>query len=295
MTVRYLHNIPNNAMLNISAQWLENPEFRQTLEGGGHVGKGVLQQLEGAHEGFADLQHQRDSAHARLRQLIDLITRLDILHDRKARSLYYSFDALIEGADDDQEIAQYRELQQALFPKGLRVIRLPFAEQGGAAVALDRAVGPELRAKLEAISVGPRTLLDLFEAWIKAGLELGKAVQQRAELRASLSAEGSVGGEIDLRVGRKTWLQAVRGLLWAIESSEALRGLEEPVVATLEEAVGASRRQRDDGEAPEPDDGEAPAPDEDVAPEPDDEAAPEPDDDAELIDEDPDEGENSDL
>jgi hypothetical protein len=153
----------------------------------------------------------------------------------------------IESADDEKELAQYRALQSLLFPDGLRVVRLPYIEEGGAAVALDQAVGPEQRAHLEAITVGPRTLEDIFVAWMAAGHELGEMVRQRAELKASLGRAGSAVEGIDIRAGRQQWLQAVRGLLWAIEAKPALHSLAEPVEASLNEGIAISLRRREVG------------------------------------------------
>jgi hypothetical protein len=98
------------------------------------------------------------------------------------------------------------------------------------------------------IKVGDQTLDDLFSAWIKAGHELGKVVEQRAKLKASLRRDGSAVGEIDLRAGYNKWIKAVRGLLMVIDMSEDLDALGERVNATLDEAITAKLRARASGE-----------------------------------------------
>lgn len=188
--------------------------------------------------------------------LIDRAAELDAVHDRKARSVYYHLQALIEGADEPELVSEYRALEALLFPIGLRVVSLPYIEEGGAAVALDRAVGPGHRAKLSAIHVGENTLLELFEAWLKAGHELGAAVTDRAELRAELARERVDAGSLDLKAGRGTWIQAIRGLLWALEADEALASLADRVHAALEEASATSLRRRG-VESDEVDEGES--------------------------------------
>jgi hypothetical protein len=236
-----------NMMLNITGRWLEDAAFRDRLIAAGPLGAGILEQLEQSHKPLAKIKHNRNSAHARIRDLIDQITQVDLMHDRKARSLHQHLNGLIEAADDDGEIAQYRGLQSLLFADGLRVVRLPYIEEGGAAVALDQAVGPEQRAQLAAIKVGPRTLEDIFVAWMSAGHKLGELVRQRAELKASLGREGSAIEGIDIRAGRQQWLQAVRGLLWAIEVKPTLHTLAEPVEASLNEGIAISLRRRELG------------------------------------------------
>lgn len=248
-----------NMMLNITGRWLADATFRDRLTAAGPLGAGILEQIEQAHKPLAKIKHNRSAAHARVRDFIDQITQLDLLHDRKARSLYHHINGLIEAADGESEIAQYRALQSLLFADGLRVVRLPYIEEGGAAVALDQAVGPEQRAKLAAITVGPRTLEDIFVAWMAAGHKLGELVRQRAELKASLGREGSAVEGIDIRAGRQQWLQAVRGLLWAIEAKPVLNSLAEPVEASLSEGIAISLRRREVGSDVEIEDEEDPA------------------------------------
>jgi hypothetical protein len=257
-----------NMMLNISERWLESDDFRDQLKSAGPLGLGILAELEKAHTPLAELQHKRSIAHAQLRTLIEQSGTLDATHDRHARSLYYHIRGLIEGATTHAEQAEHEALEALFFPDGLRVVRLPYIEEGGAAVALDHAVGPKQRAKLGEIEVGKRTLLDIFEAWMAAGHQLGEIVRQRAELRASLGQDGSTGEAIDLRAGRKQWLQAVRGLLWAIEVNEELGPLAEPVRASLAEAIAISQRRREGGgevDAAEGDDAELDEPELDAA------------------------------
>lgn len=234
-------------MLNISARWLESEAFIAQLLAAGPIGQGIHDELEGRHESLAKLSHERNVAHERVRALIDLCTRLDGTHDCKGRGLYNLLGGLIDASDDEDEVARYRELQALLFPQGLRVLRLPYIEEGGAAVELDRAVGPEIRKQLGAVTVGSQTLEQVFEAWMQAGHELGEAVRQRAELQASLRRQGSVAETIDLRAGRRDWQQAVRGLLWAIDARPELHALREPVMAALEAGVETALRRRSAG------------------------------------------------
>jgi hypothetical protein len=80
-------------------------------------------------------------------------TTLDLVHDRKARSIHHHLQGLIEGTDSPELAAEYRRLETQLFPIGLRVVQLPHIEEGGAAVALDRAIGPEQHAERRRVLV----------------------------------------------------------------------------------------------------------------------------------------------
>jgi hypothetical protein len=83
-----------------------------------------------------------------------------------------------------------------------------------------------------------------FKAWIQAGHELGAAVSERADLKASLIRERAPEGELDLKAGRGQWIQAIRGLLWALEVESTLASVAKRVHATLEEAIATALRRR---------------------------------------------------
>jgi hypothetical protein len=242
-----LNALTNHMMLNVSARWLESADFVDTLKSAGPLGLGVLGQLEKAHAPLAELENRRFAAESSLRSLMDRAAALDSTHDRKARALNYHLHALIEGSDDPKRAADYREIEALLFPRGLRVIQLPYIEEGGAAVALDRAVDAEARARLAAIGVGDQTLLTLFEAWMKAGHQLGEVVSARAQLQIEIIRERGGAGVLDIKACRARWMQAVRGLVWAVEADEGIAVLADRVLAPLELAArGAVERRAGD-------------------------------------------------
>lgn len=229
-------------MLNTTGQWLAKAEFVAQLQAGGLLGPALLDQLARAHDELAELDRLRAAATASLRALIDEATRLDGVHDRKARALHFHLRGLIEGSDDPERVALYRRLEVLLFADGLRVIQLSYIEEGGAAVSLERSVRPEDWAALAEIQVGEQTLAQLLSAWLKAGHELGAAVRSRKELEASLAKDGSESEKLSIRRGRVRWIRAVRGLLWGIETAEELASLDEGVRAALKHALAVSRR-----------------------------------------------------
>ena len=246
--VKNIHVLSINMMLNTTGHWLDDDKFCSVLEQAGPLGVGMLDQLTKSHKPLVEIESKRSIAHTTLKMLIEMASDLDFLHDRKARAVHYHLSGLIEGSDEPAKVNEYQELQGRLFPKGLRVVNLPYIEEGGAAVALEQAVSPELRAKLAAIPVGDKTLDDLFGAWIAAGHKLGEAVQKRAKLKASLQGEGSAVEDIDIKAGRTQWIKAVRGLLWGIDIHPGFRALEERVNATLDEAISVGLRARGSSE-----------------------------------------------
>jgi hypothetical protein len=239
-----LNALSIHMMLNITETWFADPELINMIKQAGPLGLGVLAQLEKAHGPLAELDNKRFAAEASLRGMIEHASNLDALHDRKARAVHHHIQGLIEGTDDPKLAAEYRALESLLFPTGLRVVQLPYIEEGGAAVALERAVDAKTRASLAAVVVGEQNLLQLFEAWMQAGHQLGEAVTDRAELKASLVRARSAAGELDVKAGRGLWIQAVRGLLWVLEVDASLAPVAERVIAALEEASTMALRRR---------------------------------------------------
>jgi hypothetical protein len=238
-----INSLSTPMMLNLTDRWLADAEFRSSLESVGPIGAGMLAELDAAHGPLAELESNRSHQRGELRELTDLAAALDLRHDSKARGLHHLLRGLIELADDDATVVQRRKLLDLLFPTGLTVTRLPYIEQGGSAVALERTVKPEIRAQLAAITVGDQTLAQVFDAWMAAAHELARTVKRRAELIAQTRPSGSDGEALDGKAGRSQWIRAVRGLLWVLESKPELRLMREAVIAVLERSLATARRR----------------------------------------------------
>ena len=240
-----LSQLTMKMMLNTTERWLTNQAFRQQLLDAGPLGAGVLHKLEQAHEPLARIEHERESANAELRELGDRITRLDGTHDAMLRAGYHHCEGLIHASQDPELRARFETIQRRLYPLGIAGTRLSYVEEGGAAVVLERSLSEEEWAELDAITLGEQSLGSLVKAWIQAGHALGEAVAERSALRASLRRDGSASEKLDLRAGRQAWMQAVRGLLWAIAAEEQLQGLAESVNAALRESIELTQRRRE--------------------------------------------------
>jgi hypothetical protein len=238
-----INSLSTPMMLNLTGRWLADEQFRSSLESVGPIGAGILAELDSAHGPLAELESNRSHQRGELRELTDLAAELDLRHDSKARGLSYVLRGLIEIADDDATVIQCRKLLDLLFPAGLTVTRLPYIEQGGSAVALERTVKPEVRAQLAAITVGGQTLEQVFDAWMSAAHELARTVKRRAELVAQTRPSGSDGEALDGKAGRSQWIRAVRGLLWVLESKPELRLVHEAVIAVLQRSLATARRR----------------------------------------------------
>ena len=254
--MRNLTALSNHSMLNVTRTWLDDSTFVGQLQASGGLGVAIHKHLGEAHQGMAEIEHNRSEAQARLRGLVVQSGLLDKRHDASGRGLNLVLRGLAELADSEERATYFRELEARLFPTGLAVLRLPYVEEGGAAVALEESISPTLRAELADIPVGKHTLETILDRWLTAGRELGVTVHERAKLRASLRKQGSAVSEVDITARRRRWFKAVRGLLWAIDMEASLAEMEESVVAVLEDAIrseltGSSGVSKGPGQEPD--------------------------------------------
>lgn len=239
-----LASLTNNMMINTTEDWISNTEIRDQLNAIGPLGAGLLAEVEQAHTQLVEQSRRRSQMRARLLTLIQLCQQLDELHDDKARALFFALDGLLFAQEDPDQRLRLSELKARLFPIGLRVVRLPYVEEGGAARQLEEDIGPDLRAQLAALPLGQQTLEQIYDEWTQAGRKLGRAANQRARAEASMRTKGSAAESIDLRQGRNRWMQAVRGLLWALETKKQLQPLAEPIESALRNAISIADRRR---------------------------------------------------
>ena len=234
-------------MITFSAWWLGTPSFVAALKSVGAVGIEVLERLKSAHEFLVLLRSKRNDVDATIRELIDRSGVLDGVHDRKARGLHHFMRAFMEIADTPEDRKAFAELEALLFPKGLQVVRLPYIEEAGAAVALEQAVSPTVRAELAAIVVGDSNLAKILGEWLSAGKELGEVMTQRAALKASLTTEGSAISDVDVLAGRKAWIDTVDRMMVVIDLMKTLEELDEAVrgalTAALSDSASTKRRR----------------------------------------------------
>ena len=239
-----LASLTNNMMINTTEDWISNPEIRDQLNALGPLGVGLLAEVEQANTMLVEQAMRRRQMRARLLTLVRLCQQLDEVHDDKARALFFGLDGLIYAQDDPKQRLRLSELKARLYPIGLRVVSLPYVEEGGAARQLEEDVDADLRAQLAALPFGDQTLEQVYDAWILAGRKLGRAANQRARAEASMRTKGSASEKVDLRHGRNRWMQAVRGLLWALETKAELQPVVEPIESALRNAIAIADRRR---------------------------------------------------
>lgn len=212
--ITYLHLLTAKTMLSNSSVWLNNPEIVQMVEN--HpMGPGVLGEVRGAHDELNRALSWRMRLGAELLAMTRRITAQDHEHDRMLRMLYYILTGLAEGADDPAEAERYLAARNLLIPDGLAQTRMSYAEEHGAAVAVQLRITPEIEQLLQQTVVAGRSLLEVYQRWLAAGQLLGELVKERSRVESSMlmSAEGP----IHVREARRIWLRVVRMFITAVD------------------------------------------------------------------------------
>jgi hypothetical protein len=249
-----LNILTNEEMLGVSAEWLENPQIVAELSKD-PLGSAVHSKLQGAHHSVAEQTRLGAAIDAKLIELSGRLQTLDFLHDRNARALHNLLAALAEATGDADRAALYGELRALLFPEALRIVTRPYIHEAGAIVGLEHRVTPDVLRVLESIRVGERTLADIYKEWVQAGKDLGKTLQERARVQASIRRNGTEVATSRARQVRVRWIRAVRLLLDSIEllplSAAARQALLAPLVQSIRQAI---QRRAGTGAPPVPGD-----------------------------------------
>lgn len=252
-----LNALPSHSMTTISGGWLEHEDITAAVTA--HpLGVSLWSELRRAHDRLVHQRNRRMAMQAELAGLIARITELCATHNRKARSLRNLITDLAEATDDPALGEFLASLDALLFPQRLRIVHMSYFEQAGAVLDLEQRMTPEILRRLETIHVADQSLADIYRAWVWAGTELGRLVQERARLEASLRRSGSAAPSTHARAARSTWIRRVTLFLDALDILELPDRVEEALLAPLEvgiaQALGRRARASEDTEpAVEPD------------------------------------------
>lgn len=200
---------------------------------------------------------------------VDALTReiapWESRHDAKLRAGVGFLRALAEDSESADEAAELKEALRVLFPLGAQGTQVSYAgEAGNAARAKALLAQPgskALRDRLRSVTTGrgKRTLLDVIEDCIEAGMKVGALDAQRTSLASSQKgATADAAAPTALEV-RAQWLALTKDVVrMARKVPESRREGVRDALAVFEKAVErAGRRQ-----------GEAPAAAKDVPPSP---------------------------
>ena len=234
-----LYSLSTQVMLQHSREWLSDGSVREILIA--HpLGEPLLTEIERAHHELLHSDNLRSLTVAEIEKLTALMDVVDDRHDDMARALYWGLQALVH-ADPNSAVACH-DAQQNLFPDGLRVIELPYADESSAALAMKERVSDELIAFLDATPLGVTTLGALYREWLAAGEKLGTLYQKRVQLEVAVSADQDARPRQSS--GRQAWIEATRALLAALDLMQLTVEQREQTIGALQKSVYRSQRER---------------------------------------------------
>jgi hypothetical protein len=235
-----------SVMVLITKEWLANPVIVAELTRH-HLGAAIWKEIGRVHKLISEFRRQRMSVEALLAALTEKLTFLDELHDRKARSLHNLLLSLADATNNPAQARKLRDLDALLFPHQLRIVQMSYFDEAGAVIELEQRVTPEVMRTLESIRVGDQTLADVYREWVEAGHELGRLVQERARVEASLSVNGSTAPQTHVRQVRSAWIRGVRLLLDTLDMFELSDAARESILAPLEKSIHDAVLRRNQG------------------------------------------------
>ena len=231
-----LKSLTTAQMVELSARWLspeaERPVFEQYDEL-----RGALALIEKVHDALSRTQQAVVASADEIQTLTMRMGELDAVHDRKARGIFNMLTALSELSDDPTESHAMITLRNALFPQGLTVTLLSYAEQADEIRDLRDSLTPEQHAQLAAIPMPHGTLDQSVEEWFTAGVELGALWAHREGHQQG----GDQLSASDVLRARNQWLGAVRVILAALDMASVSDDARRRILGPLREARDATR------------------------------------------------------
>lgn len=174
-----LINLTTTEMLNLSSTWIDPTHADHLALIAYPALAAYMTHIEQAHQGVLDIQGSGDGV--RLSVVGEQQGELNIEHDDFARAIHYNLRSQALLAPTEVEAQQFIDLDTLLFPEGLSVLNLSYAQTAGYAQLLGARLRPEHEAALAAIPTRFGNLLEHVRAWMAVALDLGKLSHARGQ------------------------------------------------------------------------------------------------------------------
>jgi hypothetical protein len=232
-------------MNQISGSWVEagNPA-RAAIEKV-PVLAALLPQLEAAHKAIFALRAPADDT--QLRELSDREAALDADHDERVRGIYGALTGLAPVSGAGAELLRLRDI---LLPEGLSHTQKSYRAEAGHAAMIEARLDADLQARLKAVILHDKNLLDLTQGWLAVAGQLGDLEDERARLVPTASTAA------DINAARLGWIRIVNALV----ANAELAGLDSATDHLLFSALRAAEHGAEGRGKGKPAPGPTPAP-----------------------------------
>ncbi len=186
-------------------------------------------QLQSAHAAIFALRAATDEP--KIRELSARQAVLDAAHDDHVRGIHGALTSLAQVSGARTELLALRD---SLFPEGLPHTNLTYRGEAGHGAMLEARLDDRLRARLKAVNLHDKNLLDLTLEW----LGLARQIGQLEDERARLSPAPSPASEINR--ARLGWIRITNALLANAELAGIDSATEHLLFAPLRAAEAAA-------------------------------------------------------
>lgn len=203
-------------MVELAASWLDPARDRPILESD-ELLTGPLAIIERATKSLLILRKQAGLTDLEISRLTQEMNKLDTLHDRMARCVFYALDSGENLASDPAEIERHQKARLLLFPDGLNVTRRSYREQAGFARRVDEQLDAPTRNWLAGIIIHGQPLDTVIDIWFTTARTLGTRFADREAIRGTDNPEGVRAAQIYDE--RNRWIRGVNALISMLEET----------------------------------------------------------------------------
>jgi len=141
--------------------------------------------LEKAHNSIVSL---RTKEPPKIRAISQKEGEVDARHDDLVRGIHGTLSAMAPMTDECEELIS---IGDKLLPDGLTHTKLSYRGEAGHCAVIASQLDDAMKARLRAITIHKKTLLDLVTAWLDTGSQLGQLEDEGARLAEGASSLGA--------------------------------------------------------------------------------------------------------
>jgi hypothetical protein len=198
----------------------------------------LLPQLQAAHSAIFAVRVQTEDP--KVQRLSQQEADLDAKHDALVRGIYGSLTMLAQVSSTSDELLGLRDL---LFPEGAAHTQKTYRGEAGHAALVAARLDANLQARLKAVSLQEKSLLDLVNQWLGVAKQLGDLEEERARLSQPSSSSAA-----EINNARLGWVRVANALV----ANAELAGLDDDTDRLLFSALRAAEHTLCEDERDQP-------------------------------------------
>ena len=233
-------------MIQLSTPWVTAGNVARTAIEKVPLLAALLPQLQSAHSAIFAVRAQAEDP--KVQRLSQQEAEVDAKHDALVRGIYGSLSMLAQVSANADELLRLRDL---LFPEGAAHTQKTYRGEAGHAALVASRLDASAQARLKAVSLQEKNLLDLVNEWLGVAKQLGDLEEERARLSPPSSSTAA-----EINNARLGWVRVVNALV----ANADLVGLDGDTDRLLFSALRAAERTADGRGKKSPDAPPAPSP-----------------------------------